>query len=59
MKVKYYTPYDTDEERLCHQPLHLLDDEWRWLIHFWGMPEAKVNIMIFFFIVYVVIYILT
>ncbi|RVW13564.1 hypothetical protein CK203_091916 [Vitis vinifera] len=34
-------PSTIDEERLCHQPLHLLDDEWRWLIHFWGMPEAK------------------
>ncbi|KAL6344309.1 hypothetical protein AAG906_037883 [Vitis piasezkii] len=34
-------PSTIDEERLCHQPPHLLDDEWRWLIHFWGMPEAK------------------
>nr|CAN75974.1 hypothetical protein VITISV_028848 [Vitis vinifera] len=31
----------THEERLCHRPLHLSDDDWRWLIHFWGTPEAK------------------
>ncbi|XP_034679526.1 uncharacterized protein LOC117909578 [Vitis riparia] len=41
MKAKYYNPYNTDEERLCHQPPHLSDDDWRWLIHFWGTPEAK------------------
>ena len=50
MKDKYYDPYNTDEERLHHKPLHLSDDEWRWLINFWGTPEVKVNIMIFFFI---------
>ena len=47
MKAKYYNPYNTDEERLCHRPPHLSDDDWRWLIHFWGTPEAKVKIMIF------------
>ena len=47
MKAKYYNPYNTNEERLCHQPPHLSDDDWRWLIHFWGTPEAKVKIMIF------------
>ncbi|XP_034710792.1 uncharacterized protein LOC117933510 isoform X9 [Vitis riparia] len=41
MKAKYYNPYNTDEERLCHRPPHLSDDDWRWLIHFWGTPEAK------------------
>ena len=49
MKAKYYDPYNTDEERLRHKPPHLSDDEWRWLINFWGTPEAKVNILIFFF----------
>ena len=48
MKAKYYDPYNTDEEILCHKPPHLSDDEWRWLINFWGTPEAKANIMIFF-----------
>ena len=48
MKAKYYDPYNTDEERLRYKPPHLSDDEWRWLINFWGTPEAKVNIMIFF-----------
>ena len=56
MKAKYYDPYNTDEERLRYKPPHLSDDEWRWLINFWGTPEAKVNIMIFFFhIVYLFI----
>ncbi|KAJ9691563.1 hypothetical protein PVL29_013675 [Vitis rotundifolia] len=41
MKAKYYNPYNTDEERLCRRPPHLSDDDWRWLIHFWGTPEAK------------------
>ncbi|KAJ9697055.1 hypothetical protein PVL29_009007 [Vitis rotundifolia] len=41
MKAKYYNSYNTDEERLCHRPPHLSDDDWRWLIHFWGTPEAK------------------
>ncbi|XP_059589813.1 uncharacterized protein LOC109124170 [Vitis vinifera] len=41
MKAKYYNPYNTDEERLCQRPPHLSDDDWRWLIHFWGTPEAK------------------
>ncbi|WKA03818.1 hypothetical protein VitviT2T_021903 [Vitis vinifera] len=41
MKAKYYNPYNTDEERLCHRPPHLSEDDWRWLIHFWGTPEAK------------------
>ncbi|RVW72576.1 hypothetical protein CK203_060062 [Vitis vinifera] len=41
MKAKYYNPYNTNEERLCHRPPHLSDDDWRWLIHFWGTPEAK------------------
>ena len=48
IKAKYYYPYNTDEERLCHKPPHLSDDEWRWLINFWGTPGAKVNIIIFF-----------
>ncbi|KAL6338377.1 hypothetical protein AAG906_018748 [Vitis piasezkii] len=39
MKAKYYNPYNTNEERLCHRPPHLSDDDWRWLIHFWGTPE--------------------
>ncbi|KAL6312664.1 hypothetical protein AAG906_018929 [Vitis piasezkii] len=30
-----------NEERLCHRPPHLSDDDWRWLIHFWSTPEAK------------------
>ncbi|RVW28901.1 hypothetical protein CK203_111943 [Vitis vinifera] len=34
-------PSIVDEERLCHRPPHLSDDDWRWLIHFWGTPEAK------------------
>ncbi|XP_034682021.1 uncharacterized protein LOC117911728 [Vitis riparia] len=34
-------PFIVDEERLCHRPPHLSDDDWRWLIHFWGTPEAK------------------
>ncbi|KAL6345456.1 hypothetical protein AAG906_017175 [Vitis piasezkii] len=29
MKAKYYNPYNTDEERLCHRPPHLSDDDWR------------------------------
>ena len=29
MKVKYYDPYNTDEERLHHKPPHLSYDEWR------------------------------
>eukprot|EP00261_Vitis_vinifera_P040345 XP_019081588.1 PREDICTED: uncharacterized protein LOC109124219 [Vitis vinifera] len=41
MKAKYYNPYNTNEERLCHRPPHLSDDDWSWLIHFWGTPEAK------------------
>ncbi|XP_059592851.1 uncharacterized protein LOC104879258 isoform X2 [Vitis vinifera] len=41
MKAKYYNPYNTDDERLCHRPPHLSDDDWRWLIHFWSTPEAK------------------
>nr|CAN79038.1 hypothetical protein VITISV_024212 [Vitis vinifera] len=41
MKAKYYNPYNTDDERLCHRPPHLSDDDWRWLIHFWGKLEAK------------------
>ncbi|RVW98338.1 hypothetical protein CK203_034249 [Vitis vinifera] len=41
MKAKYYNPYNTDEERLRHRPPHLSNDDWRWLIHFWGTPEAK------------------
>ena len=49
IKAKYYDPYNTDEERLCHKFSHLSDVEWRWLINFWGTPKAKVNIMIFFF----------
>ena len=48
MKAKYYDPYNTDEEILRHKPSHLLDDEWRWLINFWGTLKAKVNKMIFF-----------
>ena len=40
--------YNTYEERLRHKLSHLSDDEWRWLINFWGTPKAKVNIMIFF-----------
>ena len=48
MKAKYYDPYNTDEERLRHKPPHLSDDEWSWLINFWGTPEANVHIMIFF-----------
>ena len=46
MKTKYYDPYNTNEERLRHKPPHLLD--FLWGINFWGTPEAKVNIMIFF-----------
>eukprot|EP00261_Vitis_vinifera_P036106 XP_019077349.1 PREDICTED: uncharacterized protein LOC109123039 isoform X2 [Vitis vinifera] len=34
-------PSAVDEKRLCHRPPHLSDDDWRWLIHFWGTPEAK------------------
>ncbi|KAL6324792.1 hypothetical protein AAG906_018319 [Vitis piasezkii] len=34
-------PSIVDEERLCHRPPHLSDDDWRWLIHFWGTPKAK------------------
>ncbi|RVW29027.1 hypothetical protein CK203_088895 [Vitis vinifera] len=34
-------PSVVDEERLCHRPPHLSDDDWRWLIHFWGTLEAK------------------
>ncbi|RVX18232.1 hypothetical protein CK203_006326 [Vitis vinifera] len=34
-------PSVVDKERLCHRPPHLSDDDWRWLIHFWGTPEAK------------------
>ncbi|KAJ9693780.1 hypothetical protein PVL29_009643 [Vitis rotundifolia] len=41
MKAKYCNPYNTNEERLCHRPPHLSDDDWRWLIHFWGTLEAK------------------
>ena len=48
MKARYYNPYNTDEEKLRHKPPYLSDGEWRWLISFWGTPEAKVNIMIFF-----------
>ena len=48
MKAKYYDPYNTDEERLGHKPPRLSNDEWRWLINFWGTLEAKINIMIFF-----------
>ncbi|RVW21305.1 hypothetical protein CK203_114350 [Vitis vinifera] len=43
MKAKYYNPYNTDEERLCHRPPHLSDDDWRWLIHFWGTPEPRIS----------------
>ncbi|RVW87900.1 hypothetical protein CK203_039720 [Vitis vinifera] len=28
MKAKYYNPYNTYEERLCHRPPHLSDDDW-------------------------------
>ena len=55
MKAKYYDPYNTGEERLRHKPPHLSNDEWRSLINFWGTLEAKVNIMIFFHIVYIFI----
>ena len=52
VKAKYYDPYNTYKEILRHKPPHLSDDEWRWLINFWGTPAAKVNIMIFFFFSY-------
>ena len=55
---KLYDLYNTDEERLCHKPPHLSNDEWRWLINFWDTPKAKVNIMIFFHTVYLFILIL-
>ncbi|RVW70708.1 hypothetical protein CK203_062002 [Vitis vinifera] len=34
-------PFVVDKERLCHQPPHLSNDDWRWLIHFWGTLETK------------------
>ncbi|KAL6348565.1 hypothetical protein AAG906_016075 [Vitis piasezkii] len=43
MKAKYYNPYNTDEERLCHRPPYLSDDDWRWLIHFWGTPRPRIS----------------
>eukprot|EP00261_Vitis_vinifera_P037126 XP_019078369.1 PREDICTED: uncharacterized protein LOC109123348 isoform X2 [Vitis vinifera] len=45
--LEKYELEETYEERLCHRPPHLSDDDWRWLIHFWGTLEAKVKIMIF------------
>ncbi|XP_034710789.1 uncharacterized protein LOC117933510 isoform X6 [Vitis riparia] len=39
--LEKYELEETYEERLCHRPPHLSDDDWRWLIHFWGTPEAK------------------
>ncbi|CBI37391.3 unnamed protein product, partial [Vitis vinifera] len=59
MKAKYYNPYNTNEERLCHRPPHLSDDDWSWLIHFWGTPEAKVKINYLFLIMYLMILIFT
>nr|CAN70148.1 hypothetical protein VITISV_044012 [Vitis vinifera] len=38
---KLHDSIPEDEERLCHRPPHLSDDDWRWLIHFWGTLEAK------------------
>ncbi|KAL6315236.1 hypothetical protein AAG906_037468 [Vitis piasezkii] len=34
-------PSIVDEERLCHRPPHLSNDDWRWLIHFWGTPRPS------------------
>ncbi|XP_034702470.1 uncharacterized protein LOC117927161 [Vitis riparia] len=41
MKAKYYDPYSTDEERLSNCPPDVSQDDWRWLVHYWGTPEVQ------------------
>ena len=43
LKAKYYDPYGTDEERLSNCPPDVSQDDWRWLVHYWGTPKAQVQ----------------
>ena len=45
MKAKYYDPYSTDEERLSNCPPDVSQDDWRWLVHYWGTPEVQVRVL--------------
>ncbi|KAL6333684.1 hypothetical protein AAG906_028870 [Vitis piasezkii] len=38
--LEKYELEETYEERLCHRPPHLSDDDWRWLIHL-GKKQGK------------------
>ncbi|XXG73372.1 hypothetical protein AAC387_Pa07g2303 [Persea americana] len=41
MKDKYYSSWNTDEERLQHRPPDVSSEDWAWLVGYWGNPEVQ------------------
>ncbi|RWR85176.1 bromodomain-containing protein 4-like protein isoform X3 [Cinnamomum micranthum f. kanehirae] len=41
MKDKYYSSWNTDEERLQHRPPDVSSEDWAWLVRYWGNPEVQ------------------
>lgn len=42
LKDRYYSPWNTDGERLQHPPPDVSVDDWVWLVRHWGSPEMQV-----------------
>ena len=40
LKNKYYFSWNTVEALLQHSPLDVSREDWAWLVHYWGNPEA-------------------
>ncbi|RWR75198.1 transposon protein, putative, CACTA, En/Spm sub-class, expressed [Cinnamomum micranthum f. kanehirae] len=41
IKDKYYSPWNTDDERLQHRPPDVSSEDWAWLVQYWGSPEVQ------------------
>ncbi|RWR97740.1 bromodomain-containing protein 4-like protein isoform X3 [Cinnamomum micranthum f. kanehirae] len=41
IKDKYYSPWNTDDERLQHRPPDVSSEDYAWLVQYWGSPEVQ------------------
>ncbi|RWR86240.1 bromodomain-containing protein 4-like protein isoform X3 [Cinnamomum micranthum f. kanehirae] len=42
IKDKYYSSWNTDEERLQHKSPDVSSEDWAWLVQYWGSPKIQV-----------------
>ncbi|KAJ8619836.1 hypothetical protein MRB53_028365 [Persea americana] len=41
IKDKYYSSWNTDEKRLHHGPPDVSNEDWAWLVQYWGSPKVQ------------------